>query len=193
MKKSKSRFKTNIVYGLIVIVPVAVIVMLIAKLVEVLQKIATSLELESALGAGAAVVVAFLLLLLVCYGLGAVVRTKVGSWSFAKLESIILQRVPGYDLIGNILKGFAKDKAAYPPVMVQLHGPGSAVFGLVMEEHENGVMTVFLPSAPALTVGSLHVVDRDRVTFLEASTVDVVNCISQWGVGSEKALGEFRP
>ena len=121
------------------------------------------------------------------------VRTKIGSWSFKKLESVILQRLPGYDLIGNILKGFAKDKAAYPAVMVRLHGPGSAVFGLVMEEHESGVMTVFVPSAPALTVGSLHVVDRDRVTFLEATTVDVANCISQWGIGSEKALGDFRP
>jgi len=50
-----------------------------------------------------------------------------------------------------------------------------------------------VPSAPALTVGSLHVVDRDRVTFLEATTVDVANCISQWGIGSDKALGDFRP
>ena len=193
MKKSKNWLKTNLVYGFVVIVPLAVLVMLIAKLVEVLEKIAVNLNLESTLGAGAAVAIALLFLLLVCLGIGTVVRTKIGSWSFEKLESVILQRLPGYDLIGNILKGFAKDKDAYPAVMVRLHGPGSAVFGLVMEEHESGVMTVFVPSAPALTVGSLHVVDRDRVTFLEATTVDVANCISQWGIGSEKALGDFRP
>ena len=193
MKKSKNWLKTNLVYGFVVIVPLAVLVMLIAKLVEVLEKIAVNLNLESTLGAGAAVAIALLFLLLVCLGIGTVVRTKIGSWSFEKLESVILQRLPGYDLIGNILKGFAKDEDAYPAVMVRLHGPGSAVFGLVMEEHESGVMTVFVPSAPALTVGSLHVVDRDRVTFLEATTVDVANCISQWGIGSEKALGDFRP
>jgi uncharacterized membrane protein len=193
MKKPKNSLKINTVYGLMVIVPLAVVVMLIAKLVEVLQTIAVGLNLESTLGAGAAVAIAFLLLLLVCFGIGTVVRTKIGSWSFEKLERVILQRVPGYDLIGNILKGFAADKDAYPAVMVRLHGPGSAVFGLLMEEYKNGVMTVFLPSAPALTVGSLHVVDRDRVTFLEANTVDVANCISQWGIGSEKALGDFRP
>jgi uncharacterized membrane protein len=67
------------------------------------------------------------------------------------------------------------------------------VFGLVMEENQNGVLTVFIPSAPALTVGSLHVVQRDRVTFLEASTPDVINSISQWGIGSQKILGDFRP
>jgi len=193
MKKSKNWFKSNIVYGLIVLVPVAVLIALIAKLVEILEKISVSLNLDSALGAGVAVVIAFLLLLLVCLGIGTVVRTKIGTLSFEKLEKTFLQRVPGYDLIGNVLKGFAKDKDAYPAVMVCLHGPGSAVFGLLMEEHENGVLTVFLPSAPALTVGSLHVVERDRVTFLEANTVDVANCISQWGIGSEKALGGFRP
>ena len=193
MKKSKNWFKTNIVYGLIVLIPVTVLIALIAKLVEILEKLAVSLNLDSALGAGVAMVIAFLLLLLVCLAIGAVVRTKIGALSFEKLESAVLQRLPGYELIGNVLKGFAKDKNAYPAVMVRLHGPGSAVFGLLMEEHENGVLTVFLPSAPALTVGSLHVVERDRVTFLEADTVDVANCISQWGIGSEKVLGDFRP
>jgi uncharacterized membrane protein len=193
MKKSKNWFKTNIVYGLIVLIPVAVLIALIEKLVEILEKLAVGLNLDSALGAGVAVVIAFLLLLLVCLALGAVVRTKIGALSFEKLENAVLQHLPGYELIGNVLKGFAKDKNAYPAVMVCLHGPGSAVFGLLMEEHENGVLTVFLPSAPALTVGSLHVVERDRVTFLDADTVEVVNCISQWGIGSEKALGNFRP
>lgn len=193
MKKSKNWFKTNIVYGLIVLIPVAVLIALIEKLVEILEKLAVSLNLDSALGAGVAVVIAFLLLLLVCLTIGAMVRTKIGALSFEKLENAVLQHLPGYELIGNVLKGFAKDKNAYPAVMVCLHGPGSAVFGLLMEEHENGVLTVFLPSAPALTVGSLHVVERDRVTFLDADTVEVVNCISQWGIGSEKALGNFRP
>jgi hypothetical protein len=41
-----------------------------------------------------------------------------------------------------------------------------------------------------LTVGSLHVVDRERVTMLEAGSIDVTNCISQWGIGSQKILGD---
>ncbi|NIM28003.1 MAG: DUF502 domain-containing protein [Gammaproteobacteria bacterium] len=193
MTKPKSSLKTNLAYGLMVVVPLAVVVLLLAKLVEMLQLVAVSMKLESVFGAGLAVVSAFVVLLLVCLLLGAMVRTRLGSWSFEKIERMILQRVPGYELIGNILKGFATDKDAYPAVMVQLHGPGTAVFGLVMEEHGNGALTVFLPSAPALTVGNLCVVDRDRVTFLDASTADVANCISQWGTGAAKVIGERRP
>ncbi len=145
MKKPGYSFKTNLFYGLVVIVPLAVLVLLIAKVVEILQTIALSLKLESTVGAGLAIVIALLLLLLVCLGIGAVVRTKIGTWSFKKLEQVILRRVPGYELLGNILKGFAKERDAYPAVLVHLHGPGSALFGLVMEENQNGVLTVFLP------------------------------------------------
>ena len=193
MKQSGYQFKTNLAYGLIVVVPLAVLVLLIAKVVEILQTTALSLKLESSVGAGFAIMIALLLLLLICLGIGAMVRTKIGTWSFKKLEQAVLRRVPGYELLGNILKGFAKERDAYPAVLVHLHGPGSAVFGLVMEENQSGVLTVFLPSAPALTVGSLHVVERDRVTFLDASSVDVANCISQWGIGSQKVLGDWRP
>jgi uncharacterized membrane protein len=193
MKKPGYSFKTNFVYGLTVVIPLGVLVLLIAKVVEILQTVALSLKLESTISAAFAIVIALVLLLLVCLGIGTMVRTKIGTWSFEKLERAILRRVPGYEFVGNILKGFAQQTDAYPAVMVHLHGPGSAVFGLVMEENQNGVLTVFLPSAPAVTVGSLHVVERDRVTFLEASTPDVVNSISQWGIGSRKILGDFRP
>ena len=104
MNKPKSWFKTNLVYGLVVLVPLAILILLLASLVELLQAVAASLHLESALGAGAAIVIALLVLILVCLGMGAMVRTNVGSWSFKKLEDVILQRVPGYQLIGHILK-----------------------------------------------------------------------------------------
>jgi uncharacterized membrane protein len=58
-----------------------------------------------------------------------------------------------------------------------------------MEENDNGSVTVFVPAVPTLTMGGLHVVDRERVTMLEAGSIDVTNCISQWGIGSRKILG----
>ena len=55
MKNSKNWLRTNLGYGLVVIVPLAVVLLLLAKLVELLQKAAAAMELESALGAGLAV------------------------------------------------------------------------------------------------------------------------------------------
>jgi uncharacterized membrane protein len=87
-----------------------------------------------------------------------------------------------------VLKGFAENQHSFRPVLAQLFGAGSAVFGLIMDENEDGSLTIFVPAAPALTVGVVHVVDPDLVTRLDLSVADVTGCISQWGIGSRKVL-----
>jgi uncharacterized membrane protein len=189
MKKSKSVFRTNVIYGLLVLVPAAIIFLLLVKIVEILENMAAPLNLESSTNVVVAILLGLLLLLLICFVVGAFVRTRIGSWSLERLEGKILNQIPGYAIISNMLRGFAEKRTAYPAAMVRLYGPGTAVLGFIMEENENGSLTVFVPSAPALTVGSLHVVDRERVTILEAGFMDVTNCISQWGIGLQNILG----
>lgn len=189
MKKSKSVFRTNVIYGLLVLVPAAIIFLLLVKIVEILENMAAPLNLESSTNVVVAILLGLLLLLLLCFVVGAFVRTRIGSWSLERLEGKILNQIPGYAIISNMLRGFAEKRTAYPAAMVRLYGPGTAVLGFIMEENENGSLTVFVPSAPTLTVGSLHVVDRERVTILEAGIMDVTNCISQWGIGLQKILG----
>ncbi len=46
MRNTKSVFKTNVIYGVLVLVPLAVIVLLLAKMVEILEKIAEPLNLQ---------------------------------------------------------------------------------------------------------------------------------------------------
>jgi len=79
MKKTKSVFRTNVIYGVLVLVPSAIIVLLLAKIVEILEEIAKPLNLQSAVSVVLAIVLALLLLLLLCFILGAFVRTRIGS------------------------------------------------------------------------------------------------------------------
>lgn len=192
MKKNKSVFRTNVIYGVLVLVPLAVIVLLLAKIVEVLEKIAEPLNLQSATSVIGAVILAVLLVLILCFVVGVFVRTRLGSWSLERFERTILRQIPGYEIISNALKGFAEKKTAYRAALVRLYGPGTGVLGFIMEENDNDSVTVFVPSVPTLTMGSLHVVDRERVTMLEAGSIDVTNCISQWGIGSNKILGSIK-
>ena len=192
MKKNKSVFRTNVIYGVLVLVPLAVIVLLLAKIVEILEKIAEPLNLQSATSVIGAIVLAVLLVLILCFVVGVFVRTRLGSWSLERFEQTILRQIPGYEIISNALKGFAEKKTAYRAALVRLYGPGTGVLGFIMEENDNDSVTVFVPSVPTLTMGSLHVVDRERVTMLEAGSIDVTNCISQWGIGSNKILGSIK-
>ncbi len=192
MKKTKSLFRTNVIYGVLVLVPLAVIALLLAKIVEILEKIAEPLNLQSATSVIGAIILAVLLVLILCFVVGVFVRTRLGSWSLERFERTILRQIPGYEIISNALKGFAEKKTAYRAALVRLYGPGTGVLGFIMEENDNDSVTVFVPSVPTLTMGSLHVVDRERVTMLEAGSIDVTNCISQWGIGSNKILGSTK-
>ena len=185
---SKSIFKTNVIYGLLVLVPAAIIFLLLAKIIEILEKTAVAFNLKSTISFVIAVMLGLLLLFFLCFVIGAFVRTRIGSLSLERLERKVLNQIPGYEIISNVLKGFAEKRTAYQAAMIQLYDQGTAVLGFIMEENDNGSLTVFVPSAPTLTVGSLHLVDRERVTILEAGSMDVTNCISQWGIGSQKIL-----
>ena len=61
MKKIKSVFRTNVIYGVLVLVPLAVIVLLLAKIVEIIENLAEPLELQSATSAISAIIMALLL------------------------------------------------------------------------------------------------------------------------------------
>jgi len=151
--------KKNITYGLIVLIPVAIIVLLLAKVVEVLKTIGEPLGLQSLMATALAIAVAILLLLALCFVVGALIRSRRVGLSFEQIETSFLSKVPGYEVFGNVLKGFAGDEMGFAPVLVNLQGPGSAVFAMIMDENEDGTLTIFVPASPALTVGTVHVVN----------------------------------
>jgi uncharacterized membrane protein len=189
MRQKNPDFKAKLIYGLLVIIPFAVLIVIIAKLIDILELIAKAVGLQSATGAGLAVILALFILLGLCYGVGSLVHTKIGDLSFEKFEKTLLQQIPGYSIVRNILRGFTGEQIeAYKPSMIQLGLPGTAVIGFVMEENDNGTITVFVPNVPAIAVGALHIVDRERVTLLEASQLETITCISEWGIGSNKLI-----
>jgi uncharacterized membrane protein len=190
MDKGKMSFKANVIYGVIVLVPIGIIALLAAQIVGTLAKYGKELGLQTTLGVLLALVLAVLALLFLCYAIGALVRTKIGSISLEKMEGTILKQVPGYQFIKNLLTGFAETKAAYPAALVQLNQEGVSVIGFVMEEHPNDTATVFVPLAPMVSLGNIYVVENERINYLDASALDVTGCLAQWGIGSNEFVGK---
>lgn len=188
----KESIRLNIIYGVMAILPIAIVALLLMKVAEV--AVAVSEPLRQALGLGTAGIVLVVLaaaaaLLVLCFVLGVMVRTRLGSWSFERLEQVIFKKLPGYELVNRLLHGFADREQSYAPAMVDLYGSGAEVFALVMEgdaDGEGGQLTVFVPASPTPAVGTVYVVDRGRVEFLDSNLVDLTDCLSQWGMGAAK-------
>ena len=187
-RKNGHPILANITYGLLVIIPVAVIFLLISRLTTFLEKIAEPLGLNKLIGAALAVAVTIVLILLVSFLIGLIVRAII---TFEKFEGLVLTRIPGYEIVSNVVKGFVNKETAYQPALVQLYGPGTGVYAFIIEEHDNGLVTVFVPSSPALTVGGIHIVKKELLTLLDASAGDITNCLSNWGTGSNELVGQL--
>ncbi len=179
----------NTFYGLCVIVPLVVVAIVFVKLAEILDKIAKPLGLDSYLGTSLVIVFAVLIVLLACYLVGAAVQRAL---SFETFEEKLLAQIPGYEIIATIVKGFgsSSNSRAFPAALIELHGPGVSAVGFIMEEHDNGLFTVFVPSSPVLTVGNTYIVKREQLTVIDAKSQDVADCLSKWGMGAAKLLAE---
>jgi uncharacterized membrane protein len=184
----RNTFIANTVTGVIALVPVAIVGLLAIEALRLLGEVAKPLALESRVLAALVVIGGAAGLVVLCFLVGSLVRTRLGSTAFGAMETRYLRRLPGYEPVVSILRGFAEKSAGYRPALVSLYGPGTEVFALVIEENGDGSATVFVPSAPTMAVGTVHVVARDRVRLLEASVSDLSGCIAQWGVGSRKIV-----
>jgi uncharacterized membrane protein len=184
----KSLIATNLVYGVIALIPIAIVVAVVLEVLKLLGEIAKPLALHSRLGAALVVILGLVGLAVLCFLLGSLIRTRLGSTTFETIERRFLNRLPVYEPVANLLRGFARKSEGYQPALVALFGPGTGVFCLVMEDNGDGTVTVFAPSAPTMAVGMVHVVQKDRVTALKTNLSDLSTCISQWGVGSRKIL-----
>ncbi len=180
--------KNNLIYGVLTLVPLGAGIVVLFKLISALEALTEKLNLGSNLSTAIAVILATVAFLVLTYIVGALVRTSIGLYLHEHFEKKILVNIPGYNIISRILKGGVEASNDYKPALVQLYGEGTAVFGFIMEQNDNGTVTVFVPSSPALSVGVVHVVVAERVKQLEAGYMDVFTCLGEWGVGSNKLV-----
>lgn len=192
MKSFFRAIRANILYGVIVLIPVAAFILIAWYIFGIWRSVLAPISdqfglttAESRLLAGA---LALGLLLLICLVIGAVVRTRLGSWTYEKIEATFFKHVPGYDILANLLRGFADDTDAHPPALVRLTPEGAEVVGFIMEDDGASHMIVFVPSAPMMTVGQIYRVPRERVSRIDATNIQVANAISQWGYGLNECL-----
>jgi len=100
-----------------------------------------------------------------------------------------LDRLPADIALKSLTTGFAEaGKAGAFKAAVLTSSDGDREFVYVIEDHGDEDLTVLVPWAPAAFAGSVKIVDRDRIKFLEANLGDVSRALGHWGVGVRELL-----
>ena len=191
MKNFLEFLKTTILGGFLVLLPVVAVLVLIAiavnSVIAIIAPLAAKLPMKTVGGYTAVTLLAVLLILGFCFLAGLLVQLRLGRLIQTWLESHVLQRLPGYTMIKNLTRQVAgQEGAEFAPALVDLYGSEARVIGLIMEELEDGRLTIFVPMSPTSTLGQVYILPAARVERLHARFLPVVNSLSQWGVESNK-------
>jgi len=191
MRKFVDFLKTAIIGGFFVLLPVVVVILLlslaVATVINAMDPLMKMLPVKSVGGLAVATLAAILLILVFCFLTGFLVQMRIGRLGKQWVESFLLERLPGYVMFKNLTRRLAGEEGLeFAPGLVDLYGSEARALGFIIEEHEDGNFTIFIPLSPMATVGQVFVLPGPNVQKLEAKFVDVVNSLTQWGMESKK-------
>ena len=176
--------RTTLIGGVLVILPIYVSVLLLAKAVNGLLALLTPVTAQLPAGVQFRQVVAILLLIVVCFVVGLVVRTGPGLWAKNAFEQVVLERLPGYTFLRGLAKRLTgrSEEETLQPALVEIEE--ALVPALIVEKLEDGSFTVLVPSAPTQMAGSLYILPPDRVHPVDLPFTKAISVFTKWGTGA---------
>ncbi len=192
MKGLADFVKTTIVGGLLFLVPALILVVVIKSAFELITKVLVPIErflpLKSFGGVAVAHVLSILIILGICFAAGLAARTRLGRTLSEVLEKAIARKIPGFGLIKG-MTGEVANIQLQSDISVALARIEEAwMLSFILEELENGLLVVFVPSAPTPAAGSVYYLTEDRVKRLDVPVSTAMKVIMRLGLGSGELL-----
>ena len=137
-------------------------------------------------------IVALCLLILICFGVGLLIRTRVGQLIGDWLEQHLLGKIPGFLLIRGMVRQFAgkKDEQSFEPALVEIEE--ALVPAFIIEKHPDGQFTVFVSSSPTPMAGAIYILQPERVHPVDLPLRKAMVCVTKWGAGAAEMRAAIR-
>lgn len=194
MKRIKNFFITTLIGGLVIILPVAIFIVIINLFIRfvnnLLRPLANLINGNQMMSELVVNLVALAIVITFCFFVGLFIRTRAGKNIWAYIESSTLSKLPFYNGIKTTVQQFtgAKKMPFKEVVMVDPFSNGTKMTGFVTDEHKNGTITVFVPTAPNPTNGFIFHMEPEFVEHIDAEPEEALRSIIGIGVGSSEVL-----
>ena len=192
VKRILKFLRTTLVGGLLFLAPIVVLGIVLGKALALAHKIvdplAERLPVESVIGLRTPMLLAGGVIVLFCFLAGFFARTVLARKLVSGLEGAVLSNVPGYEFLkrmGESMLGVEK-QAKHQTVLAR---PGNAwQIGFVIERLENGLVAVFIPSAPSPHSGAVFFLTLDRIQVVDVPEARALKCLTRHGAGADTLL-----
>src|SRR5215831_10021557 len=123
-------------------------------------------------------------------------RRSVAAQSHAireRIERSFFERMPGYTLIRSLTQrvaGKEEEEKVWKPALAEIED--ALVPAFIIEELEDGRLTVFVPSVPTPFAGAVYILNPQRVHPLDIPFTQALKPISRWGSGSKELVAAMK-
>lgn len=192
MTKLRQFFLTTILGGVTVILPMVILVLVFNWLFELVDgTIAPFTKLivnNSGIRLFIARIIVVSIILFVCFAIGLIIRTKFGQFIHNFIEDRVFKIAPGYNLIKEtVLQLLGSKKSPFSTVaLARLFNNETLVTCFVTDEHEDGMVSVFVPTGPNPTSGLIYHLNKKDVFPVDISIESAMRTIISCGSGSSE-------
>jgi uncharacterized membrane protein len=192
VKQFRQSITQALIAGLLVVLPVYVAILLLLKAAKSLGGLVKPLTRLLPEWFPAENLLSFLLVLVVCLLVGMALRTSLGQSARTRIESSLLQKIPGYGVFRSMARQMAGDSRenAWTPALAEIED--ALVPAFIVEELDDGRFTVFVPSVPTPLAGAIYILTAARVHPVNVPFTQALKVITQWGSGSRKLVAAMQ-
>ncbi len=194
LKRTKNFFRTTLLGGIIVILPTIILVFAFRWLFGVVANgirpltnlVVDNTDFPEQYDELISTLIVLVVIVLGCFLVGLFVRTRLGQIFYTGLEKSVLSRAPGYKMIKETVNQFlGKKESPFASVaLVQIFENDTKVTAFITDRHDNGEVTVFVPTGPNPTSGFIYHLDAKYVHPVDVSVEDAMRSVISCGAGS---------
>jgi uncharacterized membrane protein len=186
-------FRTTVLGGVLFLLPVIVIFVILRQAVALIKPamapLVSRFPERPIAGVSVATLAAVAALVVICFLAGLIARSGPARKVTGLLEWTLLAQLPGYMLVKSFFTGvaqFGDAEGGVSTVLARIEDAWQLAF--LVETHDDGMRTVFVPGAPSPTSGSVYYLSADRVRPVDIPIQQAVGTIRRLGAGSEDLL-----
>jgi uncharacterized membrane protein len=198
MKRISAFFKTSLLGGTVVILPVAILAFLFVWIfdfiTDTIQPLTDLVLAKFQLPEISADILVIIIIVMACFIVGVFVKTSLGGLVFKTLENRILKVAPGYSLIKEtVVQLLGKKESPFSSVaLARIFGNETLVSAFITDRHPDGSYTLFVPTGPNPTSGNIYHLKGEYVHPVNVPVEDAMRSIISCGAGSTKLIEEYK-
>ena len=192
MKKIWSLLRSIFTGGILFLVPFLVILLILNKGMDLARRlsrpIVNLIGIDTVGGVALSTLLSILGLTALALVAGLFARTVWGQKCLSSMETSILSALPQFNLAHGFLQGLDPESKEKTKVVLVPTDAGWAL-GIVFEEPDGDWWSVFVPSAPQWSSGSIVYAHKDDVRITDFNLKQAIVLMRECGAGSAKVRG----